>query len=55
MLLYGVGYLGLFGLWLEGSWSVWGCLLRCVGEEEAAEQEKQMSTFERVLFYTWGR
>ena len=34
----GVGYLGLFGLWLmKGSWWVQECLLRRVGEEEAAE------------------
>ena len=48
----GVGYLGLFGLWLmEGSWSVQGCSLRCVGKEEAAEQKKQE---ERSLSGFWG-
>ena len=49
MLLYGVGYLGLFGLWLmEGFWSVQGCLLRRVGEEEAAEQKQELA-FKGVL------
>ena len=41
----GVGYLGLFGLRLRGSWSVQGCLLRCVGEEEAAGQERKILDF----------
>ena len=33
----------------RGSWSVQGCLLRRVGEEEAAEQEKEMLAFRGVL------
>ena len=38
----GVGYLGLFGLRLMGeSWSVQGCLLRCVGEEAAGLERKR--------------
>ena len=46
----GVGYLGLFGLRLiKGSWSVQGCLLRRVGEEEAAGQERKMLDFRGVL------
>ena len=47
----GVGYLGLFGLWLmEGPWSVQGCFLRCVGKEEAAEQKKQEEKELLILF-----
>ena len=40
----GVGYLGLFGLQLMGgSWPVQGCLLQCVGEEEAAGQKRMLA------------
>ena len=49
MLLLGVGYLGLFGLWLmERFCSVQECLLRRGGKRRA-EQEKQMLAFRGVL------
>ena len=47
----GVGYLGLFGLRLmRGLWSVQGCLLRCVGEEEAAGKKVPMEISEMGVY-----
>ena len=47
MLLFGVGYLGLFTLrFIRKYWSVQGGLLRCVGEEEAAGKKVPMEISE---------